>query len=340
MANTKRPFKGLVSKLRKKSKNAKAPSTLIQGHKVTDAKKKTTTEEKIERNKDGEVVRKVTTVTEEYIADNGTGAGKQAKTKTQVIFVLDKSSSMATGRQLTIDGFNKQVETLRQNNDANTEYELSLITFSDLVINDVRHSELGAVPPLTWYTYVPYGNTALFDAIGRAISLAEEKNYSKDVKNAVLIAIFTDGAENASKYTNEYGLRSDIISRNMKNNWTFTVVGPRGQLHRMEALGILPGNIAGFNPGSEQSRSWVNDVMTTHTMNFTAARSAGASGSNIAYASALASNAADPSLSKNADADKDWPFVTSDVKIGQASAPSAWPFPTSKAADSTDTDSK
>ena len=66
------------------------------------------------------------------------------------------------------------------------------------------------VPPLT---FVPRGSTALYDAIGKVLKM--------DLTGDVMVAILTDGEENAStKYTADH-IR-DLIE--MKP-WTFVYIG-------------------------------------------------------------------------------------------------------------------
>lgn len=298
---------------------------------MTDLKK-IVTEEHIQHDSQGRIVKKTTTVTEFINPDKPV----RPRDKTQVIFVLDSSSSMQTGKDLTINGFNEQIKAIKDSNGGNTDVEVSLVIFSDLVSTTIRHSELGAVAPLSLYTYNPMGNTALYDGIGAAINLAEEKGYASNTKNAVLIAIFTDGEENCSKTYNQGRLKEIITNRIARGNWTFSVLGPRYGLNNLRALGIPEGNIAGFTPESIVSRGWTNSLNSAHVHNYFAGRAMGSASVHDSYFTATASVGADPSLSKNVIVSP-INLNIDPVKIG--STDNSWPLPAKTAVNSlADTD--
>lgn len=83
---------------------------------------------------------------------------------------------------------------------------------------------LGDVPQLTAATYSPRGATALLDAIGRTILETDrrlEAMGEADRPATVILAIFTDGKENASQ---EYTVKqiSDLIRRYRdEKGWQF-----------------------------------------------------------------------------------------------------------------------
>lgn len=321
----RRPFKGLVTKV---DKSKKKSSVQIQGDIKVNSNKKTTTQEVFENDVNGRLVKKTTTVTEEYIVQE---KPVRPKTKTQIIFVLDKSSSMGTGKDLTIMNFNKQVETIAQMSKDNTDVEISLVTFNDNVTIQTKHSEAGSVPQLTSYSYNPYGNTALYDGIAAAINIAKEKSYDIDSRNAVLIAIFTDGEENASKIAGFAGIKQMIETQNRTGNWTFTVTGPRNSLHLMEAIGILPGNIVGFTPESLVSRTWAGNVGVASASVYMGARARGESSTYNSHLTASNMVGADPSIAGEAKIDSiiDWNTLAK----ADLTNPAKWPFPTVKVGD-------
>lgn len=218
------------------------------------------------------------------------------RVKDQVIFVLDKSGSMEFGKDLTIKSFNDQVEVIRNINKLERDVEVSLVTFDNNVATKIIHQEVGSVVPLNNYTYQPDGGTALLDAIGVAISLAQQKDYHLTPSNAVLIAIFTDGEENSSKLQTYHNVQELIKNRIGMKNWTFTAAGPSRSLGYLEGLGIPKGNIVGFTPESLISRNWAGSVHSAGAASYFTSRAAGATQTMDSYSMAMASVGADPSV--------------------------------------------
>ncbi len=81
------------------------------------------------------------------------------------------------------------------------EAKLTLVQFDHEYQVDYDGMPIQDVPPLTSATYVPRGATALLDAIGRAINAVGGRlsNTPENEKpSKVIVAIMTDGGENAS----------------------------------------------------------------------------------------------------------------------------------------------
>ena len=88
------------------------------------------------------------------------------KDLTDITIVLDKSGSMCLVKDDTIGGFNTFVEEQKkQAGHAN----LTFVQFDTNYEFVYRGVPIQAVEPLTSMTYKPSGNTALLDAVGRAI---------------------------------------------------------------------------------------------------------------------------------------------------------------------------
>jgi len=88
------------------------------------------------------------------------------KNLTELVFILDKSGSMAGLEMDTIGGFNAMIERQRQDQG---EALVSTVLFSNrsTVIHD--RVNLRKIEPLTERQYFVGGSTALIDAIGSAI---------------------------------------------------------------------------------------------------------------------------------------------------------------------------
>lgn len=119
--------------------------------------------------------------------------------KTFIGVVIDRSGSMSLTASDTIGGFNS---FLKEQKSLPGEADLSLALFDHeyTVVHDCIPLE--KVPDLDSKTYVPRGNTALLDAIGRTVNTMGEKMSlmsEPDRPGKVILAILTDGYENASK---------------------------------------------------------------------------------------------------------------------------------------------
>jgi hypothetical protein len=140
-------------------------------------------------------------------------------TITHITLVLDRSGSMHSVRDDAIGGFNAFVEQQRRLPGHAT---LTLIQFDDVFCEMYRAKPIGEVPFLDADTFVPRGSTALYDALGRAV--ADTLEYVRDLDEGqrpahVIVAILTDGQENASKEYTHQRVRSIVNEANAKPNW-------------------------------------------------------------------------------------------------------------------------
>jgi hypothetical protein len=108
------------------------------------------------------------------------------------VFLLDKSGSMDAVLDDTIGGFNSFVRE-----QIPLGGTLTLYTFSDFCTCEYRDVPIDEVKFLSRETYVPNGNTALYDAMGQIL-----KDYMGKEGSFVIL---TDGQENSSrKYTKSH----------------------------------------------------------------------------------------------------------------------------------------
>lgn len=205
-----------------------------------------------------------------------TMAKKQKQLKTVVAFILDKSGSMAACQNAAISGFNEYLQTTkRQNKVGMCQFNLTL--FDTHVFHKYQNLEVHEVQELNHQTYIPDGSTALYDAAVSTIEkIAEEVKHRHD-KPAVLVAIMTDGQENASVKENEQCLR-DLIERLKKEgNYTFVFMGANQDSYAVaQSFGISRGN----------TMNWTSDARGTSKAfrNF--------AGNSLNYMSAVADNVA------------------------------------------------
>jgi hypothetical protein len=129
---------------------------------------------------------------------------------TEIAYILDRSGSMQPMQEPAVAAFN---DFIKSQLDVPGDARLALIQFDDAYEVHVSAKPIQDVPQLTAATYTPRGSTALLDAIGRTIKETDRRISAlpEDEKpGKVILAIFTDGEENASQ---EYTIKhiGDLI---------------------------------------------------------------------------------------------------------------------------------
>ena len=117
----------------------------------------------------------------------------------EIGFVLDRSGSMKDMELEARNGFNAFLESQQK---LPGEARLTLVLFDHEYIVAHDGVPIKDVPSLDEHTYVPRGTTALLDAIGRTINTIGErldKTPEPEQPGKVIVAILTDGLENASQ---------------------------------------------------------------------------------------------------------------------------------------------
>ena len=147
------------------------------------------------------------------------------KNLTELVFILDRSGSMAGLEADTIGGFNAMIEKQRGEPG---EAVISTVLFDNEteVIHD--RVSLDRVPALTEKEYDVRGCTALLDAVGGAIHhIGNVHKYAReeDRPEKTLFVITTDGLENASRRYTYDKVKSMITRQRERYGWEFLFLG-------------------------------------------------------------------------------------------------------------------
>lgn len=181
--------------------------------------------------------------------------------KTIYHLVVDKSGSMSDCIKLTINGFNEQINRIKQLEREYPEQEITigLTTFNHSVHHHFFQQPASEVRMLNEETYVPAGSTALLDGIGTSIyeieMLIDRQKENADI--TVVLVIITDGHENASAYYRLEEIQRTIRRLEKNGKWTFSFIGATlDAVLVAEELAIKKQNSFSFEKGAMQSSVW------------------------------------------------------------------------------------
>ena len=165
------------------------------------------------------------------------------KNLTEIVFILDRSGSMAGLEDDTIGGFNSMIQ--KQKGEPGEAF-VSTVLFDN--ISEVIHDRVDVqkIEPMTRKEYYVRGCTALLDAVGGAIHhIGNVHKYTReeDRPEKTLFVITTDGMENASRKYSYEKLKAMIERQKEKYggssySWVLTLMPLR------KPLGLVSTQIA------------------------------------------------------------------------------------------------
>lgn len=144
---------------------------------------------------------------------------------TEIVFILDKSGSMAGLESDTVGGFNALIEKQKKQEG---ECFVTTVLFNNESKFVYDRIELSEVEPMTEKDYYVGGCTALIDAIGTTVKHIETVHKYirlEDVPAHTMFVITTDGLENASHIYSSDEVKRMIEQKKEKDGWEFLFVG-------------------------------------------------------------------------------------------------------------------
>lgn len=139
-----------------------------------------------------------------------------------VTLIVDRSGSMCSCKEQAEKGAN---DFIREQKAAGGDCTFTMIQFDHQY--DCVHDAV-PVKDVNEFDLIPRGSTALYDAVGRAITEAGarlEDMAEADRPGLVTFVIVTDGEENASRLYRGDKVAEMIKHQDEKYNWKFTYLG-------------------------------------------------------------------------------------------------------------------
>ncbi len=164
--------------------------------------------------------------------------------------ILDRSGSMIGFAQSVRDSVNSYINKVKETSKkTKQETFLSLVQFNHMIDHTATDQPVAKVAALTKENYTPSNQTAHNDAVAGEINRL--RNVTKNKKNTrVLITIFTDGYENASKdYPGTHNPKFKELITRAEKEWGFTIVFVGANMdvqERARSTGIKINNTMSF----------------------------------------------------------------------------------------------
>ncbi|MGE5678184.1 MAG: vWA domain-containing protein [Pseudomonadota bacterium] len=173
---------------------------------------------------------------------------------TEIIFILDRSGSMAGLESDTIGGYNSFLEEQKK---VEGEAHVTTVLFDNNY--EVLHDgvDIKSVNPITRKEYFARGTTALLDAVGLTINRVVERIKKTDESqrpSKVIFIITTDGLENSSVEFTYTQVKQMVSYQQSKYNWEFLFLGANiDAAKEADSLGIKANRASNYVADSQGS---------------------------------------------------------------------------------------
>lgn len=180
---------------------------------------------------------------------------------TELVFIIDRSGSMAGLEADTIGGFNSMIEKQKK---LDGKAYVSTVLFDN--VSEVIHDrvDIEKVEPMTDKDYYVRGCTALLDAVGGAIHhIGNVHKYARpeDVPEKTMFIITTDGMENASHNYSSDRVKEMIRRQEEKYGWEFIFVAANiDAVETAERIGIRRERAANYTHNKEGTKRMYDAV--------------------------------------------------------------------------------
>jgi Mg-chelatase subunit ChlD len=171
--------------------------------------------------------------------------------KTEILVITDRSGSMATTAQDVIGGYNTFI---REQREVHGQARVTFAQFDHAYEVVYAGKPVADVPTLDARTFVPRGNTALLDAIGRTLNEQGQRIAAESWADLVIVCILTDGGENASREYDIATIRT-MTAQAEKIGWKFVYLGANQDSFAVaQGLGLKGAIVANYdaNPAGTQ----------------------------------------------------------------------------------------
>ena len=189
------------------------------------------------------------------------------RTTVHNLIIIDASGSMDSIYNQALTGINETIQMIYRlnQNDPYVDQRLTLLSFANgnEKLHYMYHLEnIEQVSPITEKDYVLRGMTALYDAIGDAVTSIRKHVKAED---KALVTIITDGYENDSKRWTGTQVKQ-LIEELRKQGWVFTYIGANqdveaeagkiGMVNSMKFEATIEGTVEMFRREGRSRRRW------------------------------------------------------------------------------------
>ncbi|MEN8237671.1 MAG: VWA domain-containing protein [Actinomycetota bacterium] len=178
-----------------------------------------------------------------------------------ITFVLDESGSMGSIATEARQGFNQYLED--QVGHGGTTW-WTLTTFNQKVRTRFAAIPGAEVRPLAG-DYSPSGMTALYDAVGSAVTKTQAylETLGGERPSDVIVVILTDGMENASQQWTDRQV-IDLITGAEDSGWQFVFLGANQNSWEVSRrMGIRKGTVVDWEPNAESHSAAMGEAMVS-----------------------------------------------------------------------------